>query len=767
MKQETNAIIHIIGIGGTGMSAIAVVLHEQGMIVRGSDQTDSEMAARLRALGIEVTVGHRAENVDGADIVLYSSAVHPENPEFDAACRRGIPSFKRSEFLTRMLDGREVVAVAGTHGKTTTASMIAWILSEASAKPGFIIGSTPKNLGTNAAAGESKTFVIEADEYDRMFHGLRPATAVLTLVEPDHPDCYPNDEEYYQAFREFIARCEPGADVLIFSGDPIQSRLVAESGADVRIVRYGFDENDDYRILNAEANENGGYRFTITIKARGESVPVQLAVPGLHNVIDAAAALAVIDAQSVPLRGAADALSRFNGSARRFETIADRLGIRIIDDYAHHPTEIRATLQAAKSAYPKRRIVALWQPHTFSRTKRLLAEFVDAFADADEIFVTNIYAARETESDFGFADLKKALRTVRPDAVFAATNERAIELLAIALTEGDIVVTLSAGDANRIGPEALAILEKRNEAIDPDVLEARVIQNAPIAAISNLRVGGPAAETLTVRNEAELIAAVRDAQARRIPFKVVGGLTNILFSDGGYPGRLIVNRADEMRLIRHENGSAGISVSSGTALHDLVRASIDFNLSGLEWATRIPGSVGGAIYGNAGAYGSEINAALKSVTVLTPENEIVEIPKDEIEFVYRASAFKAGKRAGVLISAFFELTAGDPEAIQARSDEIWDKREKFNFRNQGSLGSVFRNPSGDYAGRLITECGLRGAAEGGAAVSDFHGNIFVTNPGATAADFVRLIERVRDAVDKKFGIRLNTEIEIHSGKDNA
>ena len=187
----------------------------------------------------------------------------------------------------------------------------------------------------------------------------------------------------------------------------------------------------------------------------------------------------------------------------------------------------------------------------------------------------------------------------------------------------------------------------------------------------------------------------------------------------------------------------------------------------MEWATRIPGSVGGAIYGNAGAYGSEINAALKSVTVLTPENEIVEIPKDEIEFVYRASAFKAGKRAGVLISAFFELTAGDPEAIQARSDEIWDKREKFNFRNQGSLGSVFRNPSGDYAGRLITECGLRGAAEGGAAVSDFHGNIFVTNPGATAADFVRLIERVRDAVDKKFGIRLNTEIEIHSGKDNA
>lgn len=767
MNNKTNTIIHIIGIGGTGMSAIARVLHEQGMIVRGSDQAESEMTASLRAFGIKVTIGHRAENVEGAGIVLYSSAVHPENPEFIAARRLGIPTFKRSEFLTRMLGGREVIAVAGTHGKTTTASMIAWILSEAGTKPGFIIGSTPTNLGTNAAAGTSKTFVIEADEYDRMFHGLRPATAVLTLVEPDHPDCFPTEEAYYQAFREFIARCEPGADILIYSGDPIQAQLVAESGADVRIVRYGYEESDDYRITGAEPAGNSGYRFTLQVKESGESVAVQLDVPGLHNVINAAAALAAVGQQALPLQEAAGALRRFSGSARRFETIAEKMGIRIIDDYAHHPTEIRATLQAAKSAFPNRRIVALWQPHTFSRTKQLLSEFIASFSDADEIVVTNIYAARETENGFGFADLKKALRSVRPDAVFAATNERAVKILSAALKENDVVVTLSAGDANRIGPEALALIEKSSVPADLAELESRVMKNAPIAAISNLRVGGPAAEELIVHSEAELIAAVRDAQTRRIPFKVVGGLTNILFSDDGFHGRLIVNRSDEMRLAKREDGIVEINVSCGAVLHDLVRISIEFNLTGLEWATRIPGSVGGAIYGNAGAYGSEINESLKSVTVLTPENELVTLRKDELEFVYRASEFKSGKRAGILSSAIFELKPGDPDAIQARSDEIWDKRAKFNFKNQGSLGSVFRNPSGDYAGRLITECGLRGAAEGGAAVSDFHGNIFVTNPGATAADFVRLVERARSAVEEKFGIRLTTEIEIYERKGNA
>lgn len=764
MKLDKNATIHIIGIGGTGMSPIAVVLKEQGFNVRGSDQAESAMAERLRTMEIPVTVGQRAANVGGADLVLYSSAVHADNPEFAEAKRLRIPTQKRSEFLVDLLENRNVIAVAGTHGKTTTSSMIAWALSEIGTDPGFIIGSTPKNLGTNARNGRSADFVIEADEYDRMFHGLRPALAILTLVEPDHPDCFPTEAVYFDAFREFIRRCKPGATVLLQSGDPVQPEIVRSSGADVRVMRYGFEKDDDFRIENPRPTEDGGFAFEFVLAETGAREPVQLSVPGIHNVLNAAAALAAVALQGQDLTSAAAALSKFVGSERRFEKTAESDGIVIIDDYAHHPTEIRATLAAARDAFAERRIWALWQPHTFSRTQQLLKSFIHAFENADRILVAPIYASRETETDFGNCDLMKALRAVRPDAVFAETNENAVRLLTAGLTSGDVVVTLSAGDANQFGPMALRRRMEQLSSANVDELRARIVRGQPIAVISNLRVGGPAAETLIVRTIGELRTAVIDARNEGIPYKVVGGLSNILFPDSGFDGRLIVNQSDEIRLHETENGSVRVTAASGASLNDLVRITVDYHLSGLEWATRIPGSVGGAVYGNAGAYGSEIKDSLRSVTVLSPKNEVITLQKAEIPFVYRASAFKTGERTGTILSAEFELFPRDPDEIEAKSAEIWAKRDKFNFKNQGSLGSVFRNPSGDYAGRLITEAGLRNAVEGGAAVSDFHGNIFVTNPGATSADFLRLVNRVHDRILVDFGVDLRTEIEVFPPK---
>lgn len=767
MKLNKNATIHIIGIGGTGMSPIAVVLKEQGFNVRGSDQTASGMTERLCGMGIPVTVDQRAENVDGAELVLYSSAVHADNPEFVAARRLGIPTQKRSEFLVDLLEDRNVIAVAGTHGKTTTSSMLAWALSEVGAEPGFIIGSTPKNLGMNARHGKSADFVIEADEYDRMFHGLRPALAILTLVEPDHPDCFPTKDVYDEAFREFIRCCKPGAVVLIQSGDAVQSEIVRLSGADVRMARYGFKADDDFRVENARPTADGGYAFDFVVTESGRREPVVLTVPGKHNVLNAAAALAVIALRGLDLTTAADALSKFIGSARRFERIAESEGILVIDDYAHHPTEIRATLAAAKGAFPGRRIWALWQPHTYSRTQQLLPSFVEAFDDADRILVTPIYASRETERDFGNRDLQAALRRVRPDAIFAETNEDAVTLLTAGLQRGDAVITLSAGDANQFGPAALKRrMDERLEA-NAETLHGRIIRGQPVAMISNLRVGGAAAETIVVRTIGELQTAVIAARNEGVALKVVGGLSNILFPDSGFDGRLIVNRADEIRLAETDQGSVRVTSASGVSLHELVRVTVAYHLCGFEWATRIPGSVGGAIYGNAGAYGAEIKDALRSVTVLTAKNEVVTLAKAEIPFVYRASAFKTGEIDGTILSAEFELFPGDPDEIERKSTEIWEKREKFNFKNQGSLGSVFRNPSGDYAGRLITEAGLRSAVEGGAAVSDFHGNIFVTNPGATSADFLRLVKRVHDQVFVDFGVDLRTEIEIFAPHEDA
>lgn len=766
MELNRTHTYHIIGIGGTGMSAIAVVLHEMGYDVQGSDQNDSPAIKRLRDLGIRVTVGHDAANLDGADVVLYSSAVHPDNPEFAAAQLRGLPAFKRSQFLTALLDGRKTVAVAGTHGKTTTTSMLAWMMSALNLAPGFIIGSTPKNLGTNAAAGKSDLFIIEADEYDRMFHGLRPDIAILTRIEADHPDCFPTVADYNSAFIEFFNGCKPGAIILSNSADRAQPALLAASSNQLKIKTYGTELTDDYRMADFTLLENGCNAFRFIVTETGQSVQVNMNIHGRHNCYNACAALAALHENGIDIEAAAQKLSEFSGIARRFEIIAESVNTIVIDDYAHHPTEIRATIRAARDAFPERKIWTLWQPHTYSRTKELLNEFVTAFSESDWIVVTNIYAAREKETDFGFADLKKALRKEVPNAIFAETNERAVELLTIGVQSGDVILTCSAGDANKIGPEVL----KRQEAIVHNRDKASEIP-APefernIAVYANAHVGGPADELYVVKTTGELHRLIEDAQHNRIPVKVVGGLTNTLFDDAGFRGRLIINQSRDILIrwqtVNPESNKQGaeITVDAGLPLHDLVRATVAFNLTGLEWATRIPGSVGGAVYGNAGAYGSEIKNSLIRIDYLNENGYLDEMTVDELELAYRSSIFKSGMKKGVIIRAVFRLEQGNVDEIEAKYNEIWEKREKFNFKNQGSLGSVFRNPTGDYSGRLITECGLRSATVGGAMVTDFHGNIFVTNPGATANDFKQLVQKAHDAVLEKFGIDLRTEIEF-------
>jgi UDP-N-acetylmuramate--alanine ligase len=468
--------VHLIGIGGSGLSAIARILLESGYRVSGSDRQMSPLAQGLQASGVMVYTGHRAENLQGADLVVRSSAVPDDNPEVRAARAAGIPVLKRADFLGRLMSGRLGIAIAGTHGKTTTTAMAAWVLSELGQDPSFIIGGVSSNLGTNARAGRGQAFVIEADEYDRMFLGLSPKIAVVTNLEHDHPDCYPQPEDFYQAFRQFTERLGPDGVLLACSDDGQAARLAREAAASGRRVRtYGLERwlnrpCPDYCGINLKPNQRGGYDFDFVVDQnhrdwrlgigdwnveRTESPisnpqsPVSLQVPGHHNVRNALAVMAVADVLGLPLAEAARTLGRFTGTGRRFEIRSETDELTVIDDYAHHPTEIRATLAAARSRYPGREIWAVWQPHTYSRTRTLLLDFASSFGDADHVLVTEVFPAREPDpGDFSARQVIQAMD--HPDVHFAPELGAAGDYLIEHLRPGAVLLVLSAGDADQI-----------------------------------------------------------------------------------------------------------------------------------------------------------------------------------------------------------------------------------------------------------------------------------------------------------------------------
>ena len=453
---------HFIGIGGSGLSAIARLLKESGHEVTGSDQTLSPFAADLQHIGVQIYVGHHPRNVSGAEVVIRSSAIKDDNPEVEAAKKAGIPVYKRADFLGQLMENKTGIAVAGTHGKTTTTAMIAWMLSALERDPSFIVGGTLNNLKVNARAGQGEAFVIEADEYDRMFLGLKPQVAVVTNLEHDHPDCFPTFNDMYSAFESFVDLLPPDGTLIACAEDEGAFSLISHArrkGSSV--VSYSvqgemtINSPQWVQARTMKRNERGGFDFSVmtNIASMTNAFNVSLQVPGEHNVRNALAALSVAAVMGLPMQKAAEALGQFTGTGRRFEVRGEPKGILLVDDYAHHPTEIRATLAAARARYPKRRIWAVWQPHTYSRTQTLQYEFSRAFSDADEVLVTEIYASREAKQDFSSAEVVASMP--HASARFSGSLAETKAYLLDHLHKGDVVLVLSAGDADGITNDLL------------------------------------------------------------------------------------------------------------------------------------------------------------------------------------------------------------------------------------------------------------------------------------------------------------------------
>ena len=471
---ELNAGIrlHLVGVGGSGMSAIALVLLDLGYEISGSDLQENEVVKLLRERGAKVTIGHAKENINGADALIISSAIPASNPELIAAQESDLPILKRANFLRYLMAHQSVIAVAGTHGKTTTTAMIAHILLETGQDPSLIVGGNLPLIKGNGRAGSGDYFVIEADEYDYMFLGLRPDIAVITNIEHDHPDMFPTLVEYLDAFCEFSMLLSQNGKLIVSGEDQGIAEMLGEVKLhDVKLITYGLVEEPtdglavDLQAIDCRPNQLGGTDF-VAISGNQTIGLVRLRVPGLHNVRNALAAIAVALELGIDFGQVCRTLADFGGVGRRFQVLGEVGGVTIIDDYAHHPTEIQATLAAARQQYGDRRLWAIWQPHTYSRTKLLFSQFAGSFADADRVIILDIYRSRETDTlGMHAADIASGVEHPRTD--YIGRKEDVVEFLLDRIRPGDVLLTLGAGDGNLVGEKLLEKLKVRVETYRP------------------------------------------------------------------------------------------------------------------------------------------------------------------------------------------------------------------------------------------------------------------------------------------------------------
>ena len=760
--------VHLIGIGGTGMSAIAIFLLEKGYKVTGSDKNRSSYFDLVHAKGADARVGSYPDLATQADVIVRSSAIRDEDPEVVAGKAAGIPVLKRSDFLPEITAGKDTIAIAGTHGKTTTTAMLIETLSNLDQDPSFILGSEIKKLGTNAHAGQDGLFVIEADEYDYMFLGLAPQISVITNIEYDHPDCFATPEIYEQAYVDFLNKTKPGGVALLCAEDPGVKHLLANNNFEhIQVLTYGLDESCDYTALFLDPS-HASNEFVLTSKRGGVpqlSGPFTPSLPGKHNALNATAILACLHILGINPQLACESLADFSGTERRWDLVYEKDGVTLINDYGHHPTQLRYTLEAVRNAYPDRKIWAVWEPHTFSRTQRLQKDYIDALKLADQAIIMEIYAAREVDEGYTPQVIVDALEDGK--ALYLPDQDEATALIYELIQHNDLIIVFSAGKGPQFSAKLLALLEENNsETLQPSLpmrkLEAlfgaKLQRGEELAKYTSIKVGGPAAGLIVINTLDELRHAVKSLWSLDVPFKILGGGSNLLVSDKGYPGIVLINRCNKVEIFKDQTPPL-LYAETGAKLGTVAQMASRAGLGGLEWCNSIPGTVGGAVYGNAGAHGGDVQSQLDTVTLITRDGGEQTLSVEDMDFQYRSSKLKREGIDAVILSATFHGEHADSSESLEKLDALTAKRAQAQPKGH-SFGSTFKNPPNDFAGRLLEEAGMKGFVYGKARVSDKHANFILNDGEASAQEIYSLIRMGQTRVKEKFGIDLQTEIEL-------
>ncbi len=867
--------VYMVGICGMGMTALAQVLQGWGKTVSGSDtQEHFPTDEVLERLGIVVHHGFSAAHVPvDIDVAVVSSAYGTNHPEVIALREREVPTFEYAQALGIFFRQKRLIAVSGTHGKTTTTAMIGSVLQEAGMDPTVIVGAQVLGWGSNALVGKSDWVVLEADEYQDKFQYYNPEVLVITAIDWDHPDYFTDAQSYAQVFRRFAERVPKHGSIVAYTDDADVAEVVQNLSAPV--LTYGRRHHRNMRIIE-ESQDHTEQRFYLLTNDRHSGLtgirsdagqasmtthvgPFSLLLAGRHNVSNATAAICVAMNLGVSIESIRKGLKKFQGTERRMQVIGTMAnGAIVIDDYAHHPVEVAATLSGLRSKYGAQPIHVVFQAHTYTRTQALLEEFAHCFGDADGVVITDIFASArergmphtvtaelfvERIGEFHphveyvpWAKLESMIRQkAQPQDVWVMMGAGDGWRLARALvteSQGDSPVgalrnshaPAATGAPSRPTPTstilsgsglAQTVLVAPSES--PHVTQAlralvsdekQVEENVPLAKYTTFRIGGPARWLVKARSAEEIVAVARFANDQKIPLFLLSGGANILFSDTGFRG-IVVKCEDRTLAIEGLRVVAG----SGVPLLYLAQQIAQANLTGAEFCAAIPGAVGGAVRGNAGAFGGEMKDIVESVDIWDGK-ERRTLSNLECQFGYRTSAIKQHQtlpnlpftqRGGadvvsshlhkgevrrgspwIVLSATLELKTGDAKAAQERIKELLLKKSSSQSLEDPSAGCMFKNvvlPSDFWldaqharwrdmvpqefiakkilpAAWLIDHAELKGRKIGGTQVSLKHGNFIINNGNATAADVLMLVSIIKQKIRTLYGVQLEEEIEM-------
>jgi UDP-N-acetylmuramate--alanine ligase len=751
--------IHFVGIGGTGMCGIAEVLFNLGYTVSGSDIKESAVTQRLMELGVKIAIGHKRENIKQADVVVVSSAIDRSNDEVDEAYLNRIPVIPRAEMLAELMRFRFGIAVAGTHGKTTTTSLTVSMLAEGGLDPTYVIGGRLNSAGVNAKLGLSNYLVAEADESDASFLYLQPMIAIVTNIDQDHMATYQNNyQQLKDTFIEFLHHLPfYGLAILCLDDEGIREVLPNISKP---IITYGVHKDADIRAENI--SQDGMHTsFDVIRKGKQDKLQITLNMPGLHNMLNSLAAIAVATKLEIQDEAIIKSLAAFTGVGRRFQINGDlplhNGKLTFVDDYGHHPRELAATLEAMRQAWPDRRAVVIFQPHRYSRTRDLFEDFVHVLSTVDVLVLMDVYSAGETI--IPGADGRALSRAIRVrgkvDPVFVEDREDLASVLAGIVKENDVILTVGAGNVGQIAAELPVLLAKELSSISGQnitALKGRLLNNELLAKYTSWRVGGAADRLYLPFDKQDLCAFIKSLPEAE-PIFWMGLGSNLLVRDGGIRGTVIntKGRLKEMRI----NGDGTVYVEAGVPCAHVARFCSEQGLAGAEFLAGIPGTMGGALKMNAGAFGGETWRIVKSVEMLNAKGDVSQRDPKHFEVNYR-SVKNPGNEW--FLSANLVLEPGNPEISVQKIKALLEARAKTQPTNQPSCGSVFKNPEGDFAARLIEATKLKGYKIGGACVSEKHANFIVNTGTATASDIENLIKYVKRKVQFTHGIELHTEV---------
>lgn len=760
--------IHCLGVGGMGVAPLAIYLRELGFAVSGEDNAlGAEVGAWLKRAG--VTIGELPAD---CDLVAYSSAIPPAHPAHAAAVARGLPLVRRGELLAEVVRGRRLVAICGSHGKTTTTAMLITALRSGGFRAGYVLGGLFADDTPPAAAGSNDWVVAEIDESDGTIERFAPEITVAVNLDWDHPDRYREPAQLERTFADLFARTQ--RVVLVSAGCAVTARVVrqlaAERGGAVTTVAgiFTFGPQGDFagEVVREEATQT-------VLRLGGEFAPglATVRARGAFNAANATAALAAARVMGAPVD--AESLARYPAVRRRQTILYTGGGLTVLEDYAHHPAEISALLGSLRERVGSGgRLLVVFQPHRFSRTAQFRREFAGAFSAADRLWLLDVYPAGEAPLPGGtsedlLADLGreapglKVVRSGRDAATLAADLGREAR-------PGDWVAFVGAGDIDRSARHWVATLQtpamptnawdELTSLLRPLLSpETKLRREEPLAARTTLRVGGAARVYAEPAGVADLQTLVKTAAAQRVRVLLLGRGSNLVIPDEGVDGLVVALTHPSWSAFEVRTGGR-IWAGAGLRLKNLCGLAAKAGLMGFEFLEGIPGSLGGALRMNAGAMGGWMFDVVEEVQLMTREGEVRMLARTALHVQYRHCA---ELQDAIALGALLRPVAHADAAAVNRQIEVYRRKRQETQPREPSAGCVFKNPTGNSAGRLIDESGLKGERVGDAEVSPVHANFIINRGHATGADVLELVRRVRARVRAVKGVELEPEVLLY------